>query len=209
MVKAVLPRLVSTQAARLLRQDDKTDHLPERWELAVADFSRSVYRLEFSPTCPQRETTTKAHTGSPGDRTGGMELQGCVLSHWKPGSARPNSLSGTVLSATHGSPKPLLSNIQSWYTALTLYCAYFFTPVPSKKFLEASDYVLLPNTLPEPSCTLTERWLQDSCVLTEQEALLKTGRWGNVHVCDDRMGGLRGLHLYFLGTDKLAERERE
>lgn len=42
---------------------------------------------------------------------------------------------------------------------------------------------------------LTERWLQDTCILTEQEALLKTGRCGNVHMCDDRMGGLRGLHL--------------
>lgn len=50
-VKAVFPSLVSTQAARLLRQDDETDHLPERWEPAVTDFSRSVYRSELSHTC--------------------------------------------------------------------------------------------------------------------------------------------------------------
>lgn len=29
----------------------------------------------------------------------------------------------------------------------------------------------------------------------EKEALLKTGRCGDVHMCDDTMGGSRGLHL--------------
>ena len=135
----------------------------------------SLLRRTFPGVFTGLNSATPAHsvkqqqrrTRSTGDRAGGMELQSCVLSHWTPGSTRPNSPAGTVLSATHGSPQPLLSNIQSWYTALTLYCTYFFTPVSSKKFLEASDYVLLPNTLPEPSCTLTERWLQDSCVCTD------------------------------------------
>lgn len=75
MVKAVLPSLVSTQAARLLRQDDKTDHLPERWALAVADFSRGVYRLELSHTCPQRETATKVHMARQGTGRAGRNYR--------------------------------------------------------------------------------------------------------------------------------------
>lgn len=81
-------------------------------------------------------------------------------------------------------------------------------PVSNKKSLEANDYVLLPNTLPEPSCRLTERWLHDGCILMEKEALLKTGRCGDVHMCDDTMESTgEGSTYLFLGTGQLAERE--
>lgn len=46
-----------------------------------------------------------------GDRVGWTELQSRVLSHCKPGSSRPDSLSGTVFSATHGEQHRLIYTV--------------------------------------------------------------------------------------------------
>lgn len=80
---------------------------------------------------------------------------------------------------------------------------FLYACVSNKKFLEPNDYVLVPNTPPEPSCRLTERWLHDRCILTEQEALLKTGRWGNVHMWwqDGRLERAPLTYIFWVQTN--------
>lgn len=181
-------------------------------EPAVTDFSRSVYRSEFSHTGPWRETTKVTGWAErnyravfwvtvslgPPDQTASLELSSPL--------PRVNS-TGLYTRFTQVPPVKHTILIRSFNLILYL---FLYASLSNKKFSEANDYVLLPNTLPEPSCRLTECWLHDGCILMEKEALLKTGRCGDVHMCDDTMGGSRGLHLLtFLGTGQLAERERE